>query len=134
MSGYVNKDRGRWSAGASGLAGVAQRGVRVATAVADFTAEDHRRALAYAAPTCAVTLTTDRVVAALAGCGERPPTRTLYDPVAQFGYAARDRPRRARCVVRVRCIGTPSHQALRRMKLSATAAKMCSRWTLSMPA
>jgi isochorismate hydrolase len=63
----------------------------VADAVADFTADDHRTALAYAARTCAVVRTTDQVLAAL----RRPvvagtelvgaPTGLLLDDPGQRG-------------------------------------------------
>jgi bifunctional isochorismate lyase/aryl carrier protein len=52
----------------------------VADAVADFTARDHRMALEYAARTCAVTLTTRQLLAAL--CPERAGTPRLVAALA----------------------------------------------------
>ena len=59
---------------------------------------------------------------------------TDHDPVGQCrGHAARSRSRRCRWVVRVRSRGRSVHQASRRIRLTAAAARACSRRVLASP-
>lgn len=66
----------------------------VADAVADFSADKHRMALAYAAERCAVTITTRRLVEDLARLGSR---RLFLNPLRRLSRAFRPSAKESPC-------------------------------------